>query len=116
VVFNPLKKEDIIKILDIAILRLEKRIEGVGFKVKLSDEAKEFLGEKGFDADFGARPLNRAIQKYMEDPIAEEILKHELAEGEVIEVTHEKDAEELKFIVNRKKESKKKKDAPAEEN
>lgn len=116
IIFNPLKKEDIILILDIAVAKLEKRIESVGFKIKLTDSAKEFLADKGFDADFGARPLNRAIQKYLEDPIAEEILKHELAEGEVIEVSHEKDAEELKFGAAPKKESKRKKDTPAEEN
>jgi ATP-dependent Clp protease ATP-binding subunit ClpC len=117
IIFNPLKKEDIILILDIAVAKLEKRIESVGFKIKLTDSAKEFLAEKGFDAEFGARPLNRAIQKYLEDPIAEEILKHELTEGEVIEVSYEKDAEELKFSgPTPKKESKRKKDTPAEEN
>lgn len=114
IIFNPLQKESIIQILDLAVARLEKRIENVGFKIKLADTAKDFLAEKGFDAEFGARPLNRAIQKYLEDPIAEEILKHELAEGEVIEVSHEEGVDELKFAMIKKKEPKKKKDTPAE--
>lgn len=115
IIFNPLQKESIIQILDLAVARLEKRIENVGFKIKLTASAKEFLADKGFDADFGARPLNRAIQKYLEDPIAEEILKHELVEGDVIEVTHVKDAEDLKFTMGKKKDNKRKKDAPTEE-
>ncbi len=115
IIFNPLQKDSIIQILELAVARLEKRIENVGFKIKLTASAKEFLADKGFDADFGARPLNRAIQKYLEDPIAEEILKHELAEGDIIEATYVKDAEELKFTTGKKKENKRKKDAPTEE-
>lgn len=111
IVFNPLKKEDILSILDLSMTKLEKRIEGMGYSIKLNKAAKEFLSEKGFDPEFGARPLNRAIQKYVEDPMAEEILKAELTEGDVIEVSHEKDAEVLKFKISKKK---KPKDTPSE--
>jgi ATP-dependent Clp protease ATP-binding subunit ClpC len=99
IVFNTLEKEDIVKILDLAVVKLEKRIENAGFKVKLRKPARTFLAEKGFDKDFGARPLNRAIQKYLEDPLAEEILKAEVNEGDTIEVDHDKKNDCLKFKI-----------------
>ena len=113
VVFNPLVKENIIEILDLAVAKLEKRIESLGYHIKLTKAAKDFLAEKGFDSEFGARPLNRAIQKYLEDPMAEEILNNDLAEGDTLEATHEKDAEELKFKI-KKASTKKPKDTPTE--
>ncbi|HCS21416.1 MAG TPA: Clp protease ClpC [Bacteroidetes bacterium] len=113
VVFNPLKKEDIIDILDLAVTKLEKRIESMGYRIKLTQSAKEFLADKGFDAEFGARPLNRAIQKYLEDPMAEEILKADIQEGDTLEANHEKDGEELKFKI-KKASTKKPKDTPTE--
>ncbi|MHB1278279.1 MAG: ATP-dependent Clp protease ATP-binding subunit [Bacteroidia bacterium] len=113
VVFNPLKKEDIIDILDLAVTKLEKRIESLGYRIKLTQAAKEFLADKGFDAEFGARPLNRAIQKYLEDPMAEEILKADIQEGDTLEANHEKDSEELKFKI-KKASTKKPKDTPTE--
>jgi ATP-dependent Clp protease ATP-binding subunit ClpC len=81
--------------------------------LKLSDAAKAFLADKGFDPDMGARPLARTIQKFVEDPVAEELLKAESNEGAVIEVDHEKDAAELKINVVKKKEPRKKKDTSA---
>lgn len=81
VVFNSLSKEDIFKIIDISLADLFKRLNGLNYAVELSNEAKEFVAEKGFDPQFGARPLNRAIQKYIEDPLAEYILGHETQEG-----------------------------------
>lgn len=106
IVFNSLGREEIAQILDLAVLKLEKRIKNVGFHVKLNKAAREFLAEKGFDKDFGARPLNRAIQKYLEDPLAEEILKAEVVEGDTIEVDLDKKNEKLKFkIIKGKKES-----------
>lgn len=74
VVFNSLEKEDIFKIIDITLLNLFKRITDLKYQLELSQEAKEFVAEKGFDPQFGARPLQRAIQKYIEDPLAEFIL------------------------------------------
>jgi ATP-dependent Clp protease ATP-binding subunit ClpC len=113
IVFNNLTKEDILNILDLAIEKLENRILTLGYTIKVSKAAKEFLAEKGFDPEFGARPLNRTIQKFLEDPIAEEILKSELVEGDVIEVGYDKNAEELKFKTGKKKVGK---INPAEEN
>jgi len=75
VIFNSLTKEDISKIIDIELVHLFKRINDLGYKSLLTDEAKDFIADKGFDASFGARPLKRAIQKYLEDPLAEEIIK-----------------------------------------
>ncbi|MBI1221334.1 MAG: AAA domain-containing protein [Bacteroidetes bacterium] len=116
VVFNPLSKEDIISILDLAVAKLEKRIHALGYSFKLNKAAKEFLAEKGFDAEFGARPLNRAIQKYLEDPMAEEILKSEISEGDMMEVSYTKDSDELKFKIKRAPSSRKpkEKDTPTE--
>jgi ATP-dependent Clp protease ATP-binding subunit ClpC len=97
IVFNQLEKESIGKILDLGIEKLVKRIEGVGFKVVLKPAAKDFLIEKGYDREFGARPLTRAIQKYLEDPIAEEILKAGIADGDLLEVDLDKKEGVLKF-------------------
>lgn len=112
IVFNSLVKTDIEKILEISVAELMGRIRQIGFDIKLSDAAKSFLAEKGFDADFGARPLNRAIQKYLEDPLAEEILKSDVGDGDVLLVDLDAKKEELTF----KKEKKKNKAEPKEEN
>ena len=75
VIFNSLEKDSIHKIIDIALKDVVKRLKDLGFEIKLTDAAKDFLSEKGYDPAYGARPLHRAIQKYLEDPLAEEILK-----------------------------------------
>ncbi|WP_257657518.1 ATP-dependent Clp protease ATP-binding subunit [Parapedobacter lycopersici] len=95
IVFNSLDKEHIFKIIDIELKSLFVRIEGLGYHINLLDAAKEFIAEKGFDSNFGARPLKRAIQKYLEDPIAEEILKGEVTEGSMLEIDYDKDKEEI---------------------
>ncbi len=112
VVFNSLTKDDIFKIIDIELKALFDRIHGLGYEIKLTDAAKDFIAEKGYDSNFGARPLKRAIQKHLEDPIAEEILKGELAEGDTMEVDYDKEKEEIRIVtkaktVKRKKEEKK---------
>jgi ATP-dependent Clp protease ATP-binding subunit ClpC len=107
IVFNSLSKEDIFKIIDIELAQLFGRINALGYSVQLTDDAKEFIAEKGYDPSFGARPLNRAIQKYLEDPIAEEILKGEIQEGDIMEVGYNKEKEEI--TINLIKESKKRK-------
>jgi ATP-dependent Clp protease ATP-binding subunit ClpC len=84
IVFNSLQREHIHKIIDITLGKLFSRITALGYQVELTEKAKDFLAEKGYDQQFGARPLNRAIQKYLEDPVAEEILKGEIEEGGVI--------------------------------
>jgi len=85
VVFNSLGQEEIFRIIDITLQDVHKRLAGMTYKLTLSDDAKKFLAEKGFDPQFGARPLHRAIQKYLEDPLAEFILNESPAEGTVLE-------------------------------
>jgi len=85
VIFNSLSQEDIFKIIDISLLDLHKRLSGMSYQLTLNEEAKKFVAEKGFDPQFGARPLNRAIQKYIEDPLAEYILNDNPPEGSVLQ-------------------------------
>src|SRR5690606_32610669 len=95
------------KIIDIELKALFTRIQGLGYTVNLTDGAKEFIAEKGFDSNFGARPLKRAIQKYLEDPIAEEILKGDLADGATLEIDYNKEKEEIVVNGSHKSDSKK---------
>lgn len=92
VIFNSLEKESIHKIIDIALKDVVKRLKDLGFDIKLTDGAKDFLSDKGFDPAYGARPLHRAIQKYLEDPLAEEILKATAKSGDIFMVDVNKDA------------------------
>ncbi len=102
VVFNSLSKEDIHKIIDISLGKLFHRITDLGYKIELTEKAKDFLANKGYDQQYGARPLNRAIQKYLEDAIAEEILKGDLSEGDVITADYVEEATELSLSVTKK--------------
>ncbi|MBD8488131.1 ATP-dependent Clp protease ATP-binding subunit [Echinicola sp. CAU 1574] len=102
VVFNSLDKKDIHKIIDISLEKLFSRITDLGYKIELSDKAKDFLSDKGYDQQYGARPLNRAIQKYLEDAIAEEILRGELSEGDVIKADYSGKGDELTITVQKK--------------
>jgi len=95
IVFNSLQREHIHKIIDITLGKLFARIITLGYHVELTEKAKDFLAEKGYDPQFGARPLNRAIQKYLEDPVAEEILKGEIPEGGTIIADYEGTGEAL---------------------
>ena len=81
IVFHQLTKEDISKIIDIQLKRIEKRLEGKNIQIKLTSSARNFLIEKGYDQKYGARPLKRAIQKYIEDDIAEEMLLGRVIDG-----------------------------------
>ena len=87
IIFNALKKDDIRKIIDLELAKLEKRLLKLNYNVVLTNEAKDFIAEKGWDKDFGARPLKRAIQKYIEDLIAEMLVMKELNEGDTITLT-----------------------------
>ncbi|MFD0939360.1 ATP-dependent Clp protease ATP-binding subunit [Pedobacter boryungensis] len=107
VVFNSLGKDEIFKIIDIELKSLFGRVHNLGYEVKLTDAAKEFIADKGFDSNFGARPLKRAIQKYLEDPIAEEILKGDIHDGDTLEIDYDKEKEEI--TVAHKSDGKKKK-------
>ncbi|MBK7288850.1 MAG: ATP-dependent Clp protease ATP-binding subunit [Chitinophagaceae bacterium] len=84
VIFNSLSKENIFNIIDILMKGVMKRLENLGFSLELTESAKEFLADKGYDSQFGARPLHRAIQKYLEDPLAEEILNRSVKAGDVL--------------------------------
>ena len=87
IVFNPLSREDIYNIIDIELEKLYKRLSDLGYHVELTEEAKNFIADKGFDKDYGARPLRRALQKYIEDPMAEEIINSEITEGDKLLIT-----------------------------
>jgi ATP-dependent Clp protease ATP-binding subunit ClpC len=83
-VFNVLEKEDINKIIDIELMKLIARIKDLGYELKLTSKAKAYIADKGFDKDYGARPLKRAIQKYIEDALAEEIINSQIQDGDTI--------------------------------
>jgi ATP-dependent Clp protease ATP-binding subunit ClpC len=101
IVFNSLTKEDIHKIIDLQLDTLFSRIKEMGYNIKVSKKAKEFLTEKGYDPKFGARPLQRVIQKYLEDNIAEEILRSEIQEGDTVAVELSSNQKELKVKVEK---------------
>ncbi len=97
ITFDQLDLEAIKKIIDIELAELYKRIEGMGYKLTLTDQAKEYVATKGYDVQFGARPLKRAIQTYVEDGVCEMLLNDELHEGDVITADKAPDKEELVF-------------------
>lgn len=84
IIFNSLTKDDIFRIIDILMKGVTRRLANLGFSMELTEEAKTFLADKGYDQQFGARPLHRAIQKYLEDPLAEEILNMNVKAGDVL--------------------------------
>jgi ATP-dependent Clp protease ATP-binding subunit ClpC len=100
ITFKQLSKEDIFRIIDISTRQLLKRILSLGIVVEFDDSAKSFLSEKGYDPKYGARPLRRAIQKFVEDPVSEEVLKGTFKDGSKVKVSYIEGAEELTFIDN----------------
>ncbi|UOB17977.1 ATP-dependent Clp protease ATP-binding subunit [Abyssalbus ytuae] len=101
VVFNPLEREDIHKIIDIELDKLYTRIKDLGYDLTLSEKAKDYIADKGFDKQYGARPLKRAIQKYIEDALAEEIITAKLEEGDSIQM--DLDEKNTELTINIKK-------------
>ena len=99
IVFNALEKEDINKIIDIELVKLIDRIKNLGYTLKLTDKAKDYIAEKGFDKEYGARPLNRAIQKYVEDALAEEIINSKIHEGDTITMDLDEKNDALKIKI-----------------
>jgi ATP-dependent Clp protease ATP-binding subunit ClpC len=93
IIFRGLTKEDIHKIIYLEVKNLEKRLAEMNFKLEISDEAINYLGEQGYDEAYGARPLARAIQHYVEDAIADEILQGNIVEGELIKIGFDKNKE-----------------------
>ena len=117
IVFHPLEKKHIFEIIDLMAAELFGRAASIGITVELTRPAKEFLVEKGYDAKFGARPLRRAIQKYIEDPMAEAILGDDLGEGDSIPIGFSsKQPDELSFKTKKgKKPEPATPEAPADE-
>ena len=103
IIFNSLEKEDIFKIIDITLDKLFNRVIDLGYSIELTNKAKDFLSDKGYDPQYGARPLARAIQKHLEDPIAEEILKGEIEEGDTLVADWDGKKEELNIKLKKKK-------------
>ncbi|MCG2611545.1 ATP-dependent Clp protease ATP-binding subunit [Flavobacterium sp. SM15] len=104
IVFNALEKEDIDKIIDIEMDKLYERVADLGYKLKLSEKAKDYIAEKGFDKQFGARPLKRAIQKYVEDELAEEIITSKINLGDEIFMDLDEEKQELKVTIKKAEE------------
>ena len=99
VIFNSLSKENIFDIIDILMKGVMKRLVNLGFSMELSEEAKSFIADKGYDSQFGARPLHRAIQKYLEDPLAEEILNMNIKAGDVLVAGLDQEAGKVTFTL-----------------
>jgi ATP-dependent Clp protease ATP-binding subunit ClpC len=114
--FKPLEREHIFKIIDILSEDLFKRIKEIGYDLELTKGAKEFITDQGFDQKYGARPLKRALQKYVEDPLAEEILGVEHGEGSLIKIKMNKSRDGLEFDWTEvEKDSKKSSDSSSDE-
>ncbi|NPA38103.1 MAG: ATP-dependent Clp protease ATP-binding subunit [Chlorobi bacterium] len=111
VIFNSLDKEDIHKIIDIELKGLYSRVKALGYKLELTTKAKDFIASKGYDVQFGARPLKRAIQKYLEDEMAEVIIQASITEGDVIKVDYNEKQD--KIVTSIKKTKSKKSQKPS---
>ncbi|MFZ1307037.1 MAG: ATP-dependent Clp protease ATP-binding subunit [Ferruginibacter sp.] len=109
VVFNSLSKENIFEIIDIVMQGVIKRLTNLGLAMELTPEAKSFIADKGYDAQFGARPLHRAIQKYLEDPLAEEILNMNIKNGDVMVAEMDETGEKIRFVLKKEEKKKEKK-------
>jgi ATP-dependent Clp protease ATP-binding subunit ClpC len=108
IIFNSLTREHIFQIIDILMKGVMKRLSNLGFGLELTEDAKAFLAEKGYDQQFGARPLHRAIQKYLEDPLAEEILNLHVKAGDMLIADVDKENNKLTFTFKKKAEEKSK--------
>jgi ATP-dependent Clp protease ATP-binding subunit ClpC len=102
VIFNSLNKEHIFNIIDILMKGVMKRLTILGFSLELTEDAKNFIADKGYDQQFGARPLHRAIQKYLEDPLAEEILNMNIKNGDILIADLDKENSKIKFTLKEK--------------
>ncbi len=99
VIFNQLTEENIFSIIDILMKGVTKRLHNLGLTLELTEDAKKFISEKGYDSQFGARPLHRAIQKYLEDPLAEEILNMNIKNGDVLIAGLDKENSKITFEI-----------------
>ena len=103
IMFKSLGREEIHKIIDLELIKLVQRIETLGYTLNLSEKAKDFIVDKGYDEKFGARPLKRALQKYIEDRLAEEIIKSNLQEGDTIQMDVNTAADDLEIVISKAK-------------
>jgi ATP-dependent Clp protease ATP-binding subunit ClpC len=115
VIFNALSKDHIFEIIDILMKGVMARLSSLGFNLELSEEAKEFIADKGYDSQYGARPLHRAIQKYLEDPLAEEILNQTIKAGDTMAATLNKEEGKIIFTLKDSPPPKEKKDKKIKE-
>ena len=106
VIFNSLSKENIFEIIEILMKGVMKRLANLGFSLELTPDAKDFIAEKGYDVQFGARPLHRAIQKYLEDQLAEEILSMNIKSGDTMIADLDKENQKIVFTLKEKMEEK----------
>lgn len=113
IIFNALTKENIFEIIDILMKGVMARLSNLGFSMELSPEVKDFIAEKGYDSQFGARPLHRAIQKYLEDPLAEEILNMTIKAGDTLIAQLDKENQKVKFVMKEEQPKKKEKKSEA---
>jgi ATP-dependent Clp protease ATP-binding subunit ClpC len=97
IVFHVLDRENLIQIVDLEINTVVKRLAGKNIHLKLDKEAKEFLIEQGYDPNYGARPMRRAVERHIEDPLAEHLLRGDIAPGHTVKITHTKDEKYLSF-------------------
>ena len=104
IIFNSLSKENIFSIIDIIMKNVLTRLSNLGFNLEISSDAKDFIADKGYDVQFGARPLHRAIQKYLEDPLAEEILNMNVKQGDTLIADLDKENGKLTFAIRKKEE------------
>ena len=111
IIFNSLTKENLYQIIDINLKKLYSKADEIGYSIDLTDEAKDFIIDKGYNPKYGARPLERAIQKYIEDPLAEDIINTNLKEGDSIKINVNKDKTALKVSISKPKKAKKKEKA-----
>ncbi len=99
IIFNALSKENIFSIIDIIMKNVYKRLQNLGYHLEITSEAKDFIADKGYDVQFGARPLHRAIQKYLEDPLAEEILNMNIKQGDILVADLDKENSKIFFTI-----------------
>ena len=103
IIFNTLEKKEISKIIDLELDKLFARINKIGYGLELSKKAKDFIIQKGYDRKYGARPLNRAIQNYVEDLLAENVVANKIKEGDIITLDHKEGEERLSFTIGKKR-------------
>ena len=99
ITFDQLDKSAIITIIELELAKLYSRIEPLGYHLKVTDEAKEFLSEKGYDRQYGARPLRRSIQTYLETPLSEEIVEGRVSQGDTIIAYYDAESRQLKLKI-----------------